>query len=177
VTTGTKSLLFGCHQFLIHPAFVLAAWWRLYGRPSWRMALAILVHDWGYWGCEQMDKGPGERHAERMGWRVLPWLGVAASTEILAHSRFTARRLGVAPSRLCWADKLGTAWYPVWLWVLLARVSGELGEYMADTKYEIHVVDGAKWAVRDTPRAFFRRYQAKVAEWRASNWKSAEVKG
>ena len=42
---GTKSLLFGCHQFVLHPLFVLVAWWRLYGRPSWRMVVAIIVHD------------------------------------------------------------------------------------------------------------------------------------
>lgn len=28
---GTKSVLFGAHQFLIHPLFVAVAWWRLHG--------------------------------------------------------------------------------------------------------------------------------------------------
>lgn len=28
---GTKSVLFGAHQFLIHPFFVALAWWKLYG--------------------------------------------------------------------------------------------------------------------------------------------------
>ncbi len=36
VKVGTRSLLFGAHQFAIHPWFVAAAWWRLYGsRVAW----------------------------------------------------------------------------------------------------------------------------------------------
>ncbi len=30
---GTKSVVFGAHQFWIHPFFVFIAWWRLYGFP------------------------------------------------------------------------------------------------------------------------------------------------
>ena len=30
---GTRSVLFGAHQFATHPWFVAAAWWRLYGFP------------------------------------------------------------------------------------------------------------------------------------------------
>jgi hypothetical protein len=30
---GTKSVLFGAHCFFLHPWFVAAAWWRLYGFP------------------------------------------------------------------------------------------------------------------------------------------------
>lgn len=33
MTVGTKSLLFGAHQFLIHPWFVAWGWWTLYGFP------------------------------------------------------------------------------------------------------------------------------------------------
>ena len=42
---GTKSLLYGAHQFALHPFFVALAWRRLYGR--WprdpRIWLAFLV--------------------------------------------------------------------------------------------------------------------------------------
>jgi len=165
---GTKSLLFGCHQFILHPLFVLVAWWRLYGRPSWRMVIGIMIHDWGYWGCASMDGYEGERHpylavrvcssiAWQLGGPISEWWLVA--DECLYHSRFLARAHGVKPSRLCWADKLGTALYPTWLWVLLASLSGEVHEYMADVKYEI-------WKQRPGSRwDFFRRYKAKVAEW------------
>jgi len=164
---GTKSLLFGCHQFVLHPLFVLVAWWRLYGRPSWRMVVAIIVHDWGYWGCATMDGYEGERHPY-LATRICSTLAERASApsgwwavadEGLFHSRFLAKAHGVRPSRLCWADKLGTAMYPTWLWVLLASLSGEVHEYMADVKYEIWKQNpGSRWE-------FFRRYKAKVAEW------------
>lgn len=60
---GTKSLLYGAHQFLIHPIFVFLAWWRLYGFP-WdpRLWIVFLVHDWGYWGKPNMDGEEGEKH-------------------------------------------------------------------------------------------------------------------
>ena len=33
MTIGTKSVLFGAHQCLIHPWFVAYGWWTLYGFP------------------------------------------------------------------------------------------------------------------------------------------------
>ncbi len=64
---GTKSVLFGAHQFLIHPLFVALAWWQLYGFP-WdvRLWVAFFVHDLGYIGKPNMDGEEGEEH---------PWLG------------------------------------------------------------------------------------------------------
>ena len=89
---GTKSVLFGAHQFLIHPWFVAWGWWTLYGfrrvyigyRPglpeTWQWALgfrggpifaalwhpalwlAFFVHDLGYIGKPNMDGAEGERH-------------------------------------------------------------------------------------------------------------------
>ena len=48
---GTKSLLFGAHNIIIHPVLVFIAWWRLYGFPfDPRLWIAFLVHDWGYFG-------------------------------------------------------------------------------------------------------------------------------
>lgn len=60
---GTKSILFGYHQFLIHPLFVALAWWKLYGFP-WdpRLWVAFFVHDVGYWGKPNMDGAEGESH-------------------------------------------------------------------------------------------------------------------
>lgn len=60
---GTRSLLFGAHQFLIHPWFVAAAWWRLYSFPfDPRLWVAFFVHDLGYWGKPNMDGPEGEEH-------------------------------------------------------------------------------------------------------------------
>lgn len=62
---GTKSVLFGAHCFLVHPWFVAAAWYKLYGFP-WdpRLWVAFFVHDLGYWGKPNMDGPEGETHVE-----------------------------------------------------------------------------------------------------------------
>ncbi len=68
---GTKSLLYGAHQFILHPLFVALAWRRLYGR--WprdpRIWLAFVVHDWGYWGCSNLDGAEGKLHP----WGAARW--------------------------------------------------------------------------------------------------------
>lgn len=71
---GTKSVLFGAHCFLIHPWFVVAAWWKLYGFP-WdpRLWIAFFVHDLGYIGKPNMDGPEGETHVE-LGARIMGWL-------------------------------------------------------------------------------------------------------
>ena len=48
---GTRSVLFGAHAFWLHPWFVAAAWWKLYGFP-WdpRLWVAFFLHDLGYFG-------------------------------------------------------------------------------------------------------------------------------
>lgn len=136
MTVGTKSLLVGVHQVLIHPWFVARAWRRLYGWP-WdpRIWIAFFVHDLGYLGSPNMDGDEGERHpmlgARIMGWMFGPrWFDFA-----LYHSRFFVRRVNaeggaVRPSRLCYADKLAIVVTPKWLYLALARASGEIHEYM-----------------------------------------------
>lgn len=63
---GTRSLLFGVHQFLWHPFTVVLAWRKLYGRwPKWTELVAIALHDVGYWGCPNIDGKEGRRHPVR----------------------------------------------------------------------------------------------------------------
>lgn len=71
---GTKSLLYGAHQFAIHPVMVFFAWWRLYGFP-WdpRLWIVFFVHDWGYWGKPNMDGEEGETHVE-LGGKIVSFL-------------------------------------------------------------------------------------------------------
>ena len=68
---GTKSLLFGAHQFVLHPFFLAIAWRKLYGSfpTDPRIWLAFVVHDWGYWGCPNMDGDEGKLHP----WRAARW--------------------------------------------------------------------------------------------------------
>lgn len=147
---GTRSVLYGAHCFFLHPWFVAWAWWRLYGFP-WdpRLWVAFFVHDLGYWGKPNMDGEEGESHPLFGAWVMgLFDRGRAANHHVngvrvggrwgllaLLHSRFFAKSLGLQPSRLCWADKLAIALTPTWLYVPMARATGEIYEYMKDYEW------------------------------------------
>ena len=126
---GTKSVLFGAHQFALHPWFVAWAWWKLFGFPfDPRLWLAFWLHDLGYLGKPNMDGAEGERHPE-FGAKIVGVFGHEWRDLALYHSRFYARRDGVSPSRLCAADKLAISLTPWWLYLPMARLTGELAEY------------------------------------------------
>ena len=128
---GTKSVLFGAHSWWLHPFFVSAAWWRLYGFP-WdiRVWLAFAVHDLGYWGRNDMDGPDGEAHV-LLGGRIMGFLfGEPWQSFTVRHSRYWAKRVDLPVSRLCAADKLAFALMPAWLYLPKTRATGELAEYM-----------------------------------------------
>ena len=141
MNVGTKSLLFGVHQFLWHPITVLLAWIELYGFPEWRELVCIVIHDWGYWGSPNMDGVEGERHPEYAAEIALKYLDSKNGKPIwtfypdryhnscLYHSRHYARNDNHKPSDLCWADKLSIKYDPWWFYLTRAWMSGELFEY------------------------------------------------
>jgi len=133
--TGTKSLLFGVHQFAWHPFTVVLAWKALYGAwPCWKALVCIIVHDWGYWGKPNMDGNEGGKHPE-LGAKIVhalfdnPISGPAYKELVLYHSRHYACKRGRYPSLLCWADKYSIQYEPWWLYIPRAWLSGELDEY------------------------------------------------
>lgn len=140
---GSKSLLFGAHQFLVHPFFVALAWVKLYSWPKdWRLWVAFVVHDWGYWGCNDMDGPEGANH---------PRLGACIMTRLFdrkgsifwwrfmaCHSRSYAAKVGQIPSRLCYADKIATVLTPNWLWVFSCWLTGELDYFRASPDVRLH---------------------------------------
>lgn len=130
---GTKSVLFGVHCFFLHPFFVAAAWRKLYGFP-WdpRLWVAFFVHDIGYIGKPNMDGDEGEQHPY-FGARIMGFLfGRRWYLFTLCHSRFLSKKMGVQYSRLCVADKLAIVLTPAWLYLPMAKATGEIKEYMKD---------------------------------------------
>ncbi len=128
---GLKSLLGGAHCFALHPFFVARGWTRLYGFP-WdpRLWSAFVLHDIGYITCREMDGDEGEKHVV-LGARIMRGLfGPKWESECFRHSRYWCRRTGLPISRLCLADKLAFALTPAWLYLPMARWTGELTEYM-----------------------------------------------
>ena len=150
---GTKSLLFGVHCFLIHPIIVLIAWIKLYGFPfDPRIWIAIFVHDWGYWGCDNMDGKEGKNHPE-LGGRIMDRLfGKKWGDFTRFHSKSYADQKRRIISKLCVADKLSIALelYPIY--IFRAKLSGELREYMENWKES----DSKEW---------YKRIQKEQREW------------
>jgi hypothetical protein len=183
---GTKSVLFGAHCFFLHPWFVAAAWRKLYGFP-WdpRLWVAFFVHDIGYLGKPNMDGPEGEAHPE-FGARIMGRLfdrdrfgmGDAARYRwhdfCLFHSRFYAKKEGVNPSLLCVADKLSICLTPAWLYLPMARATGEIHEYMKHA-------DEGKYVTMNIPTArqrdwylgvqeYLRRWVAEHRDGRPDTW-------
>lgn len=131
IPVGTKSLLFGVHQFAIHPFFVALAWWKLYGFP-WdpRLWVAFATHDLGYWGAANMDGLEGKMHPQVGGAIMRRLFGPEWGDMVLYHSRHYSKLMGREPSPLCAPDKLASALYPTWLYLTLATLTGEINEYM-----------------------------------------------
>ena len=126
---GTKSLLFGVHQFIWHPVTVLIAWIKLYGLPNWRELICIINHDWGYWGSPNMDGEEGEKHPALAASLASRLLGHDYFLLCLLHSRHYARQFNMEPSKLCWADKLSILYDPERFYLFRANLSGEIKEY------------------------------------------------
>lgn len=105
------------------------AWLKLYGRPSIKEIICIIIHDWGYWGCPNMDGVEGEKHPEFAARIAGKLFGEGYYNLCLLHSRHYARNAGLEPSQLCWADKLSMLYEPCWFYLVRARLSGELREY------------------------------------------------
>lgn len=132
MNVGTKSLLFGAHQFILHPVFLALAWWKLYGAPlDLRLWFAFVVHDWGYWGKPNMDGDEGQRHPE-LGGRIMAALfGQQWGDFTRLHSRYYAKLEHREPSSLCAADKLVLLVTPRWIYLPMVRATGEVEEYLA----------------------------------------------
>ena len=146
---GTKSILFGVHQFILHPIFTALAWWKLYGFPcDPRLWVAFFVHDLGYWGKPDMDGPAGESHPI-LGSRIMSVFGRNWRGFVLYHSGYYAEQHHKKISRLCVADKYAIVLVPTWLYVFLGRLSGELYEYQYQIKYirqrSFHILTDREW--------------------------------
>jgi len=165
---GTKTLLYGNHQVILHPLFLLAAWLKLYKRINFKELICIIIHDWGYWGKPNLDGKEGEEHPEwaaRWANRHLDapqgyWGDSFYYQDLcLYHSRFMAKRNGKQPSKLCLADKLSVAIMPTWLWVFLGSLTGEIEEYINNPKYAIFN------QARKSYSEWFRDYRTICKKW------------
>lgn len=153
---GTKSVLFGVHQFLWHPLTVALAWRKLHGRfPNRWECLAILCHDLGYWGCSSMDGPDGQQHpyagariAKRLSWFFGARECESAHVEslVLGHSRSFCAAECKQVSDLCNPDKLSVRYDPALFYWLRGTLSGEIQEYWHREEERQNTTIKSSWA-------------------------------
>lgn len=168
---GTKSLLFGVHQFLWHPISVGLAWRKCYKVwPRWNELIAIFCHDIGYWGKSDMDGDEGQTHPERgagIARKLVIFLSgdekLASETYWLSlyHSVHYAQESAQAVSKLYLPDKVSILFEPRWWYLLRAKASGEVYEYLQNAPPEADVA-GIK--IYKTPVQWFGWYKEKVTQ-------------
>lgn len=127
---GTKSVLFGVHAFWIHPILVGLSWQKIYKVwPGWPEWVAIFLHD-NYWGLPNIDGVEGKQHPARNA-KLAQWLGGRYAEELVRfHSRAFASAAERNPSSLCAPDKYSILLEPEWFYLLRARLSGEIKEFV-----------------------------------------------
>jgi hypothetical protein len=168
---GTRSVLFGAHAFWLHGFLVAEAWRRLYGFPySLPLWVSFFLHDLGYFRKSDIEGPSGETHLYA-GARVVRLLfGPDWGEFCLRHSRYWVRKHGGRLSRLAAADKLAFVLTPHWLYLPMARATGELSEYMAVSQDRQAGDDGFTERERDLLASGDRRLwlaalQAYTARW------------
>lgn len=171
---GTKSLLFGVHQFLWHPITVALAWRKCYGVwPKWNEWIAIAFHDVGYKGKPNMDGVEGTKHplgGAELSFRLSLTIGnffahdaksrffafvKACETRDLSlfHSTHYAQLNKKPVSKLYLPDKMSILYDPKWFYLLRARLSGEVEEYRRNAPGELR-----------TPGQWYDWYRNKIQE-------------
>jgi len=156
---GTKSLLFGYHQFILHPLFVALAWWIIYGFPtSWKLWACFFLHDIGYLGKPNMDGEEGKTHPDVSARVVSRLLDSSWANLVRYHSRWCAKRDSRHISALGVADKYAYYLYPPWLCLLLVKLSGEVREYVK--------LDEVESGIRHGPVEWNRDLRKKQRRWR-----------
>lgn len=134
---GTKSFLFGFHQFLIHPLYVVIAWKKLYKKfPNIKELICIFLHDLGYLGCSEIDGEEGDNHPYRGAIIIYRLFGNSYYELCIFHSETIALKNKREVSKLFFADKLSYIIIPSWLMSFLCHLSKEYKEY---EKSKIHV--------------------------------------
>jgi hypothetical protein len=129
----------------VHPVLVVLAWRRVHRRwPDAAGLLAILLHDVGYWGCPNMD-GPEGRNHPQWGAKIAGLFSKRAAALIRGHSSRYAAARGEPVSDLFLPDKVCVLFESRWFYLLRARLTGELREYLLNSPREIRQCGARCW--------------------------------
>jgi len=112
MTEGTKSYLIGCHQFLLHPIWVLMAWRLEYKSwPGWWEVVCIFLHDIGHIGKQYLSDPKQKAEHWKLGAKIADRLfGGKGFLMIAGHNTHS----GYPRSRLYIPDKRSWIVAPMW---------------------------------------------------------------
>lgn len=125
---GTKSVLFGCHNPVLHGLCVLAAWRITYKSwPKWWQIICIFLHDIGVWGRQYLSDDTAKNgHWEKganLAFHVFWYLSPRRRRAYLAHRAYQfigghcPEESGYCRSELWFPDKRSWLVAPMaWLW-------------------------------------------------------------
>lgn len=119
MSEGTISYLIGCHNFFIHPLFVLIAWYREYGKlPAFWEIVCIFLHDVGHIGKQYLSDPAQKAEHWVLGARIAGLLfGQKGYRMVAGHSK----RSGYPQSKMFIPDKKSWLYAPDW-WIRSNRV-------------------------------------------------------
>ncbi len=116
MTEGTKSYLFGCHSFIMHPLCIIYAWKKHYGTwPNFKQIVCIFLHDIGIIGLDYLSKGK-KGHWVRGANLANDLFGPDAFYFCAGHSTGS----GTTRSKMWIADKKSWLYAPKW-WLHLNK--------------------------------------------------------
>ena len=112
MTEGTKSYLIGCHQFFLHPLWVIVAWRKVHGcYPRFWELICIFIHGIGVCGRQYLSVSGAKRgHWERgavWAYKLFGYMGYALCAGHTSES-------GEFRSLLSLADKYSWLVAPMW---------------------------------------------------------------
>ena len=124
--SGIRSVIFGCHNPLIHGLLVTISWKKIYKEyPNFREIVCILLHDIGYINQEHPSKENEDCHPV-MGAKICKKLfGQKYYDLCIAHSRDYANKNKLQLSKLGYADKMSVIITPLWIVKLFMIFGGE----------------------------------------------------
>jgi len=119
MTEGTKSYLFGCHQFFMHPLMVIIAWIKLFNSfPMFWELVCIFLHDIGHIGKNYLSDYEQKKKYWELGANIADKLfGKKGYYLIALHTKQSGIGKN-AQSTLLYADKYSWVIAPVW-WLRL----------------------------------------------------------
>lgn len=119
MTEGTRSLLIGCHSFIMHPLMVIKAWrwWFGHWPKPWQI-ICIVVHDWGVAGRQYLSNNNAKYGHWMLGAVIAKKLfGDKGSAFVAGHTPESSEQ-GWVRSDLWYADKASWLVAPLWwLWL------------------------------------------------------------